>query len=57
MKLLGFLNATYKVDSIKNMTRQKRGIFSTNFNITGFEQNMRQGKTWQGLLNDNKYKD
>ena len=57
MKLLGFLNATYKVDSIKNMTRQKRGIFSTNFNITGFEQNMRQGKTWQDLFNDNKYKD
>ena len=57
MKLLGFLNDTYKVDSIKNMTRQKWGVSSTNFNITGFEQNMRQGKTWQDLFNDNKYKD
>ena len=36
MKLLGFINETYKVDSIKNMTRQKQGTSSTNFNITEY---------------------
>ena len=29
MKRLGFFNDTYRVDSIKNMTRQKRGTSST----------------------------
>ena len=57
IKLLGFINDTYKVDSIKNMARQERGTSSTKFNITGFEQNMPQGDTWQELLNDNEYKD
>ena len=38
------------------MTRQKRGPSSTNFNITGFEQNKPQGNNWQGLLNNSKYK-
>ena len=40
MKLLGVINGSYKVDSVKNMTRQKRGTSSTKFNIKGFEQNM-----------------
>ena len=39
------------------MRRQERGTSSTKFNITGFEQNMPQGDTWQELLNDNEYKD
>ena len=39
------------------MARQKRGPSSTNFNITGFEQNKPQGNNWQGLLNNSKYKD
>ena len=57
MKLLGFINDTYKVDSIENMRRQKRGISSTKLNNTGFEQNMPEGKNWQELLNDSQYKD
>ena len=57
MKLLGFINDTYKVDSIKNMTRKKRGTSSTKFNITGFGQNMPQGNNWQEPLNDSEYKD
>ena len=57
MKLLGFINDMYKVDSIKNMRRQERGTSSTEFSIPGFEQNMPQGDTWQELLNDNEYKD
>ena len=40
MKLLEFINGTYKVDFIKNMTKHKQGTSSTKFNITGFEQNM-----------------
>ena len=56
MKLLGFINGTYKVDSIKNMSRQNREIFSTKFKITGFQQNMPQGNNWQKLLNDSEYK-
>ena len=32
------INDTYKVDSIKNMARQKRGASFTNFNITVFEK-------------------
>ena len=39
------------------MTRQKRGPSSTNFNITGVEQNKPQGNNWQELLNNSKYKD
>ena len=35
-----------KVDSIKNMIRQKRSLSSSKFNITGFEQNMPQGNNW-----------
>ena len=57
MKLLGFINNTYKLDSIKNMTKQKRGTSSTKFNITGFEQNMPRGNTWKELLNVSEYKD
>ena len=57
MKLLGFINDTYKVDSIKNLTRQKRGTSSTKFNNTDFEQNMPQGNNWQELLNNSQYKD
>ena len=56
MKLLGFINGTYKIDFIKNMTKQKRGTTSTKFNITGFEQNMPQSNNWQEFLND-IYKD
>ena len=47
MKLLRFINDTCKVDFIKNITRQKRRTSSTKFNITGFEQNMRQSNNWQ----------
>ena len=47
IKLLGFNNDTYKVDSLKNMARQKGGTFSTKFNITGFEQNMPQGRAFK----------
>ena len=57
MKLLGFISDTYKVDCIKNMTRQKRGTFSIKFSITGLEQNMPQGNNWQDHLNDSEYKD
>ena len=57
MKLLGFINDTYKVGSIKNMKRQERGTSSIKLNITGFEQNMPQGNNWQELLNDSQYKD
>ena len=57
MKLLGFINNTYKVDGIKNMTRLEGGTSSTKLNITGFEQNIPQGDTWKELLNDNEYKD
>ena len=57
MKLLGFINDTYKVGSIKNMTRKKRVTSSTKFNITGFGQNMPQGNNWQEPLNDSEYKD
>ena len=53
IKLLGFINDTYKVDSINNITRQERGMSSTKFSITSFEQNMPQGDTWQELLNNN----
>ena len=56
MKLLRFINDTYKVDIVKNLARQERGTSSTKFNITGFEQNMTQGSTWQELLKDNEYK-
>ena len=31
---MGFINDTYKVDGIKNMTKQKRGTSSIKFNIT-----------------------
>ena len=55
MKLLGFFIDTYKLDSIKNMTRQKRGTSLTKFNITGFEQNMPQSNNWQEFLNDSQY--
>ena len=55
-KLLGFIKDTYRVGSIKNMTRQKR-LASFKFNITVFEQNMPRGNTWQELLNRSKYKD
>ena len=54
---MGFINDTYKVDSITNMTRQERGTSFTKFNITCFEKNMPQGDTWQELLNDNECKD
>ena len=57
MKLLGFIKYTYKIDSIKNMTRQKRGTSCNKFDITGFEQNMSQGKSWQELLNISECKD
>ena len=57
MKLLGFINDTYKADSITNMTRQKRRTSSTNFSIASFEQNMPQGNNWQKLLNNSEYKD
>ena len=57
MKLVGFINDTYKVDSIKNMSRQNREISSSKFKITDFEQNMPQGNNWQKLLNDSEYKD
>ena len=57
MSLLGFINDTYKVGSIKNMKRQERGTSSIKFNITGFEQNMPQGNNWKELLNDSQYKD
>ena len=46
----------HKVVSIKNTTRQKRGTSSTNFNNTGFEQNMPQNNNWQELLNDSQCK-
>ena len=42
--LLDFIIDTYKVDSIKNMARQKQGISSTKFNITGFEQKVTSHK-------------
>ena len=57
MKLLRFINYTYKIDSIKNMARQKRGTSSAKVNITGFEQNMPQGNNWQEFLKDSEYKD
>ena len=57
MKLLRFINDTDKVYSIKNMTRQKRSSSSTNFFITGFEQNKSQGNKWQELLNNSECKD
>ena len=57
MKLLGFINDMYKIDSIKNMTRQRRYTSLTKFSITGFEQNMPQGNNWQKLLNNGEYKD
>ena len=56
MKLLGLINDTYKVDFIKNMTKQKQGTSFTNFNITGFEHNIPQSNNWQELLDDSKYK-
>ena len=57
VKLLVFINDTYNVDSIKIMARQERGTSFTKFNITGFEQSIPQGDTWEELLNDNEYKD
>ena len=57
MKLLEFIKYTYKIDSIKNMTRQKRGTSCNKFDITGFEQNMSQGNSWQELLNISECKD
>ena len=57
MKLLRFINYTYKIDSIKNMARQKRGTSSAKVNITGFEQNMPQDNNWQEFLKDSEYKD
>ena len=54
---MGFINDTKKVDSIKNMTRQKPGTFFTKFNNTGAEQNMPQGNNWKELLDDTEYKD
>ena len=57
MKLLRVINDTDKVYSIKNMTRQKRSSSSTNFFITGFEQNKSQGNKWQELLNNSECKD
>ena len=46
-----------KVDSIKNIARQKRGISSTKFNITGFQKNIPQCKNWNEFLNESEYKD
>ena len=57
MKLLGFINDTYKVDFTKNMTKQKRDTSSTKFNITGFEENIPQINNWHKLLNGSEYKD
>ena len=57
MKLLVFISDAYKVDSIKNMTRQKQGFSPIKFNITGSEQNMLQGNNWQELLSDSEDKD
>ena len=57
MELLRFMNDMHKVDSIKSKTRQKRSTSSTKFDITGFEQNMLQGNTWQELLKLSEYKD
>ena len=52
---MGFINGTYKVDFIKNMTKQKRDTSFTKFSITGFKQNMPQSNNWQELLNDSEY--
>ena len=57
MKLLGFINDACKVDSIKNMARQKRVTSFTKFSIIGFEQSMPQGNNWQEFLNDSENKD
>ena len=57
MKLLVFISDAYKVDSIKNMTRQKQGFSPIKFNITSSEQIMLQGNNWQELLNDSEEKD
>ena len=46
-----------KVDSIKNIARQKRGISSTKFNITDFQMNIPQCKNWNEFLNESEYKD
>ena len=46
-----------KVDSIKNIARQKRGISSTKFNITDFQKNIPQCKNWNEFLNESEYKD
>ena len=56
LKLLRFINGTYKVKSIKNMPKQKLGTSSTKFNITAFEQNIPQGNTSKELLKDSEYK-
>ena len=53
MKLSGLINDTYKVES----TRIWPDTSSTKFNITGFEQNILLGNTWQELLTDSEYKD
>ena len=58
MKLLRFINDSYKADSTKNMTRQKRITPSTKFNAAGFQKSILQetpGK--KELLNDSDYKD
>ena len=39
------------------MTRKKRDTSSTEFNITGFGQNIPQGNNWQQPLNDSECKD
>ena len=57
IKLLGFINNTYKVDITKNMTGQKRGTSFAKFHNAGFEQNMPQDNNWQDLLKDSEYKD
>ena len=56
MKLSGLIDDTYNVDSIKNMTRQKRCTSSAKFNFTVLEKNMLQGNPCQELLNDSEYK-
>ena len=57
IRFMGLVNDTCKVDSIKSMTRQNPGTSSNKFDITGFEQNIPRGNTWQELLSVTEYKD
>jgi hypothetical protein len=55
--LVGFINDTYKENSIKGGTRKERGETGPRVRIEGFDQHMLQGNKQQDFLNSGKNKE